>query len=65
MQKNPPGVELLQVDGCKQSVKEPCDHDNDGKGHDEVVQQIVGFVLLCKRPDVEDKDGVSLSHVGG
>ena len=65
MQEDFPGVEPLQVDARKQGVKDPGDHDDQGKVHAEAVQQLVRFVLLCKRPNVEDKSRVSLLHFGG
>ena len=58
-------MEPLQVDSCQQGIEDAGDDDNKGKGHAEVVQQLVGFVLLCKRPNVEDKSRVSLTHFGG
>ena len=60
-----PGVEPRQVDGCQKGVEEMGDHDDEGKGHAEAVQQLVCFVLLCKRPNVEEKNRVSLPHFGG
>ena len=65
MQDDPPGIEPLQVDDPQQGVEDLDDHDDEGKGHAEVVQQLVGLVLLCKRPNVEDKNRVSLPHFGG
>ena len=58
-------METLQVDASQHGVEDPGDHDDEGKGHAEVVQQLVRFVLLCKRPNVEDKNRVSLPHFGG
>ena len=65
MQDDLPGMEPLQVDGGQQGVKGSGDHDDKGKGHTEVVQQLVRFVLLCIGPNVEDKSRVSLTHFGG
>ena len=65
MQEDPPGMELLQVDCCQQSVEDAYEHDDEGKGHAEAVQQLVCFVLLCKRPNVEDKNRVSVPYIGG
>ena len=65
LQDDPPGVEPLQVDERQQGVEDPGDHGDDGKGDAEPVQQLVRFVLLCKRPNVEDKNRVSLTHFGG
>ena len=58
-------METLQVDGSQQGVKEAGDYDDKGKIDTEVVQQLVGLVLFCKRPNVEDKSRVSLAHFGG
>ena len=65
LQEDLPGVEPFQVDGCHKGVKEPCDQDGEGKQNAEVAQQLVCFVLLCKRPNVEDKGRMSFSHTGG
>ena len=58
-------METLQVDASQQDVKEAGDHDDKGKGDTETVQQLIRFVLLCKRPNVEDKSRVSLPHLRG
>ena len=58
-------MEPLQVDGSQEGVEDPDDHDDEGKGHAEVVQQLVCFVLLCISPNVEEKRRVSLFHLGG
>ena len=58
-------MEPLQVDGCQQGVKDPGDQDDKGKDHAEGIQQLVRFVLLCKRPNVENKNRVSLPPLGG
>ena len=58
-------MEPLQVDGSQEGVEDPDDHDDEGKGHAEVVQQLVRLVLLGKGPDVEEKSRVSLPRFGG
>ena len=58
-------METLQVDDSQQGIEEAGDHDDKGKRHAEVVQQLVGLVLPCERPNVEDKSRVSLTHFGG
>ena len=58
-------METLQVDDSQQGIEEAGDHDDKGKRHSKVVQQLVGFVLLCKRPNVENKSRVSLTHFEG
>ena len=65
MQDNFPGVEPLEVDGSQQGVKEAGDDDDEGKGLAKAVQQLIRFVLLCKRPNVEEKNRVSLAYFGG
>ena len=57
-------MEPLQVDDPQKGVEDPGDHDDERKGHAEVVQQLIGLVLLCKRPNVEDKSRVFLIHLG-
>ena len=58
-------MEPLQVGSSQQGVKDPGDDDAQGKGYAEAVQQLVCFVLLCKCPNVEDKNRVSLTHFEG
>ena len=58
-------MEPLQVDGSQEGVEDPDDHDNEGKGHAEAVQQLVRIVLLGKGPDVEEKKRVSLTNFEG
>ena len=58
-------MEPLQVDCGQQGVKGSGDHDDKGKRHTEVVQQLVRFVLLCIGPNVEDKSRVSPTHFEG
>ena len=41
------------------------DPNKQGKNDCEAVQQLERFVLFCKRPNVEDKDRISLPHVEG
>ena len=62
MQDDVPGVEPLEVGGRQQGVEDPGDHDDQGKNHAEVVEQLVGGVLLRIRPDVEKKSSVFLTH---
>ena len=65
MQKDFPGVETLQVDGSQQGVEKAADHNDKGKGHAKAVEQFICFILLCKCPNVEDENRVSLAHFGG
>ena len=65
MQDDLPGMKPFEVDGRQQGIEEEGDHDDEGKGHAEVVQQLVCFVLLCISPNVEEKRRVSLPHLGG
>ena len=65
MQDDLPGMEPLQIDGGQQGVEGGGDHDDEGKCHTEAVQQIICFVLLCKRSNVEDKGRVFLPHLRG
>ena len=58
-------MEPLEVDGSQQGVKKAGDDDDEGKGLTKAVQQLVRFVLLCKRPNVQEKSRVSLAHFGG
>ena len=58
-------MEPLQVDGPQQGVEDPGEDGKNGKGDAELVQQLVGLVLLCKRPNVVDKNKVSLTHFVG
>ena len=64
MQDDLPGMEPLQIDARQQGVEGSGDHDDKGKRHTEIVQQLVRLVLLCKRPNVEDKGRVSFAHLG-
>ena len=65
MQDDLPGMEPLQIDARQQGVEGSGDHDDKGKRHTEIVQQLVRLVLLCECPNVEDKSRVSLTHFGG
>ena len=58
-------MEPLQVDGSQEGIKDPDDHDDKGKGHAEVVQHLVRFILLGISPNVEEKRRVSLPYLGG
>ena len=58
-------MEPLEVDGSQQGVKEAGDDDDEGKGLAKAVQQLVRFVLLCKCPNVQEKNRVSLTNFGG
>ena len=55
-------MEPLEVGGRQQGVEDPGDHDDQGKSQAEVVQQLVGDVLLGVRPNVEDESSVFLTH---
>ena len=62
LQEDLPGVEPLEVGDRQQGVEDPGDHDDQGKSHPEVVEQLVGGVLLGVRPNVEDKSSVFFTH---
>ena len=62
MQDDLPGVEPLEVGGRQQGVEDPGDHDDQGKSQAEVVEQLIGGVLLWVRPNVEDESSVFLTH---
>ena len=64
LQDDLPGVEPLEVGGRQQGVEDPGDHDEQGQGHAEVVQQLIGFVLLWVGSDVVDQSRVFLAHFG-
>ena len=57
-------MEPLEVGGRQQGVEDPGDHDEQGQGRAEVVEQLVGGVLLGIRPDVEKKSSVFFTHFG-
>ena len=57
-------MEPLEVGGRQQGVEDPGDHDDQGKSHPEVVEQLVGGVLLRVGPDVEKKSRVFFTHFG-
>ena len=62
LQDDLPGVQPHQVDDRQQSVKHGCDDDDQGKGDTQAVEQLIGFVLLCVRPNVVNEDQVFLLH---
>ena len=64
MQDDLPGVEPLEVGGRQEGIEDPSDHDDQGKSHPEVVEQLVGSVLLGVRPNVEEKSRVFFTHFG-
>ena len=64
LQDNPPRVEPLQVDSCKQGVQDAGHHDDEGQGQAQAVQQLVCTILFCIGPNVEDKSRVFLPHLG-
>ena len=64
LQENPPGVEPFQIDSRQQGVKDAGHHDDKRQRRAQAVQQLVRLILLCKRPNVEDKSRVSLPHLG-
>ena len=53
------------LDSGQKGIKDPGDQNKQGKNDGEAVQQLEGFVLLFKSPDVEDQRGVSFAHFGG
>ena len=57
-------MEPLEVGGRQQGVEGPGDHDDQGKSQAEVVQQLVGGVLLRVCPNVENESSVFLTHFG-
>ena len=62
LQDNLPGVKPFEVGDSQQGVKDPADHNGQGKRDAEAVEQLEGFVLLGKRPDMEEKGRVSLPN---
>ena len=65
LQDDLPWVEPLQVDSGQHGIKDPGDPNKQGKSDGEAVQQLEGFVLLCKSPDVQDQRRVPFTHFGG
>ena len=63
LQDDPPGVEPLQVDSRQEGIEDTGHHDDEGQRPAE-AQQLIRFVLLCKRTNVEDQSRVSLPHLG-
>ena len=64
MQDDLPGVEPLEVGGRQKGVEDPGDHDDQGKSHADIIEQLVGSVFLWIRSDVEDKSSVFFTHFG-
>ena len=64
LQDDLPGVKPLEVGGRQQGVEDPGDHDEQGQGQAEIVQQLVGLVLLWVGSDVVDQSRVFLAHFG-
>ena len=64
MQEDFPGVKPFQIDTSQQSVEEAGDYNYNGKESAKAAEQLIRFVLLCQRPNVKDKNSVSLPHFG-